>query len=756
MPPDSTSPRIAAIVLGASNWPEWPELDNEAFEHSHAGFAQYLREVLKLDESRVLDLFNSRESPGELVRQMQDFLKQPGIMASDVVVYYVGHGDVIPGTDDFALLTACASKDHPDSSGFHASFLFEATRQANARTRAHLIVDACFSAAATAAFGKPMSSSGVAVLASASSADKSYAPNRSQATKFTTALLSVLRRGEPEGLRTLSLSSLRDLVEDELQALDVEDFTRPELHSPHQRKGNAATVGIFPNLAYGYTRVSRTGIEQSWCAVVSTADASVGRGGEFRDSVDIFIDRFRLRIERDTGWRLTPRPTIIEADAVFESARKFQESTAAVCGADLAFFDLTHFEPAVCVLLGIRAVIRRGVTICSTSRGSRGKSPYAAPFLLRDVNVVEHGSTPGASTRPDERAEVVFGRRALTGIRQLLRTPRTYSDLPAFDAMRQPGEDDDGKTIRPFFESVLVLCPFSDSYSSRNWEEVSRRLPGAILQRLTPDDDGRADPPDPAVERTLDMGSPQVVSTNLFRAMRLNDLCICDLTEWRPNVLFELGLRLAANPLHPLCIIDATAATTDDETERGLPSLRQTRDLESVFEFLHYEPRQLQSYYRMVDRHIQMRDAFRARRARTWSSDALPVGGVYRIAWQYADRTHEPNGVSVLDYLVEPTRALQQKSRGSSPFVFPVAHELSTLAQAGATERLVAAWLYAKHRLANSGFDGLPGDLLEQLTEIGYQLSERLIESDNPLDLELSDQIADDLDRLKEASADES
>ena len=44
--------------------------------------------------------------------------------------------------------------------------------------------------------------------------------------------------------------------------------------------------------------------------------------------------------------------------------------TVAEC--DLAVFDLTGFEPAVMLLLGVRAVVRRGVTICTY----RGRVPF--------------------------------------------------------------------------------------------------------------------------------------------------------------------------------------------------------------------------------------------------------------------------------------------------------------------------------------------------------------------------------------------
>ena len=46
------------------------------------------------------------------------------------------------------------------------------------------------------------------------------------------------------------------------------------------------------------------------------------------------------------------------------------------------------------------------------------------------------------------------------------------------------------------------------------------------------------------------------MSAQLFEAIRLTDFCLVDLTSARPNVLFELGVRLVANRLHPVVIVD--------------------------------------------------------------------------------------------------------------------------------------------------------------------------------------------------------
>ena len=78
----------------------------------------------------------------------------------------------------------------------------------------------------------------------------------------------------------------------------------------------------------------------------------------------------------------------------------------------------------------------------------------------------------------------------------------------------------------------------------------------------------------PKLSRTLDLDSPRVVSAQLFEAIRLTDFCLVDLTGTRPNVLFELGVRLAANRLHPVVVEDQTYrqdvyGTADASAEAG-------------------------------------------------------------------------------------------------------------------------------------------------------------------------------------------
>ncbi|MGW0503079.1 caspase family protein [Micromonospora sp. NPDC003241] len=748
--PDQAAQQPLVIMLGADTWPAWPDLDKPVIGRSHAAFLDYVRNGLHVPGARVLNLFGSTASPHEMVEKIQGFLDRGQAEATDVIVYYVGHGDRIPDGDEFVLLTACATRAAIDSSSLRASHVAEALRPCAGKLRVHLIIDACFSAETARAFNRPIGSVGVAVLASCSSGDLSYGDPDADTTVFTGALLKVLWRGEPGHARRLCLREVGTLVKDELADRDTKTY--PEVHDPEQRKGRISEVPLFPNPPVPPRPLEDHAV-RPWCAVVSAADVPAGGTsvGQFGDAIEGFREIYRRSVADETGWHLGEHPELVRSAEVFGSTRSFQEAVQSVCSADLAFFDLTDLEPAVVVLLGMRAVVRRGVTICflQESEDKHGGLAGVPPFLLRDINVVSF--SPGGVLPED-----LLGARALAGIRDLSRAPFRYADLPGFDAIRQlpPVLD---RTVIPYHERVLVLCSFDSAYGSRNWPEIQRRLKRAVEARRTSRGDGTGNADDPEmrasvrVERTLDMGSARVVSANLLEAIRLTDLCVCDLTGWKPNVLFELGMRLAARPLEPVCIIDGTGAAESNgpNADRLARIAGQVAGLTSLLRVIEYElDCGNEFYYEIVDRHLDMVQELSEGPVRTWVGDCLAVGSLYRVAWQYADIHHEPATASVVEALRTPARALHvSRQRGSSPYIFPATHRLTDAARHSAVEMLRAAWLYLRDAHERGRITG--GDLVE-LRDVGYDLVALLSEPLEPDDRAFSEEVlavVDDLER---------
>jgi len=54
-----------------------------------------------------------------------------------------------------------------------------------------------------------------------------------------------------------------------------------------------------------------------------------------------------------------------KATDLVTSQEAYENAVSKLCQAKIAIFDVTHFEPAVMLLLGIRSVVRRGITLAS-------------------------------------------------------------------------------------------------------------------------------------------------------------------------------------------------------------------------------------------------------------------------------------------------------------------------------------------------------------------------------------------------------
>jgi hypothetical protein len=75
-------PRLAVVLLGAAEWPEWPELDHPAFAASHLQFRAYVHDDLRVAGSDVLDLFGNPDGPNDIERAVQELPTTQRIGAS--------------------------------------------------------------------------------------------------------------------------------------------------------------------------------------------------------------------------------------------------------------------------------------------------------------------------------------------------------------------------------------------------------------------------------------------------------------------------------------------------------------------------------------------------------------------------------------------------------------------------------------------------------------------------------------------------
>ena len=166
---------------------------------------------------------------------------------------------------------------------------------------------------------------------------------------------------------------------------------------------------------------------------------------------------------------VTPRQHPL-VDAVSD-VQSLKAALADVAGCDLLFADVTDFEPVAMFLLGFRAATTRGVTVCSCLSGEFERLLQLEPFHLREVPITVHGDRDARHTTDELVA------RASAGFAELRDFADHYSDLPAFDALRQTPRPGAARLDIDWSHEALALCPFGTDYVQNNWSALSATSP---------------------------------------------------------------------------------------------------------------------------------------------------------------------------------------------------------------------------------------------------------------------------------------
>jgi tetratricopeptide (TPR) repeat protein len=273
---------IIALIFGASRWPDCPKFpEAPSLERSADAFIQYLRseEGLCLPLRNIKSLFGSFDDPSEQLNQAQTFVDQrrregidQGRPISDLLLFYAGHGDFERDGRDFYLTIRRTHKDRPLLTSITAGSLGNWVRQTARDLRTFLIIDCCFAAALRHGFltsplglaelrlsealpdpavfdtDNDLPVSGVALLAAAGLNHAAIASPMEVYTRFTAALLEVLREGDARLPTFLSLSDLHLLVQRRMSQ-SFPDGAQPELRSLQQTRGRVELVRLFRNPA---------------------------------------------------------------------------------------------------------------------------------------------------------------------------------------------------------------------------------------------------------------------------------------------------------------------------------------------------------------------------------------------------------------------------------------------------------------------------------------------------------------------------
>lgn len=774
LPPSPATTLV--VILGASDWPDMPALHKSGgFTSSAEGIRKYFLSQFKLPYENLLWLFDAKEDPNSLDKRISDFLKKrikdlqsSSNPARDLVVYYTGHGE-FDNSKEYYLAIQSTRKDNPLVSSIQVKNLATTLQEARFLRR-YIIVDSCFAGASESAFQSSsdpeedakrafeqtkesfsnqneggskkqrtgLPSRGTALLFSSSRKKRSFLAPDEKFTMFTEALLYILSHDSTSGGR-LSLHIITVLVRNYINEnyAKENDVAMPIDDSPDQDEGDIADVPFFPTIATWPNKVDRfepkDGVIQCY-VVLSEANRERKEEESLVSIVESALQYYSQDIEKLTMQGIEEKPYAINIGQIISSKEEYKHAIKALCYAEIAIFDVTNFEPAIMLMLGIRSVVRRGITIVSVGGGQTPDKHFEAPFNIKETSIVFCSA--------EQFPYQVIGKRLLNGFEQLRNLPH-YLDLPSFEAVRNIPPDFASEKREHYSKQALVLCPFGDKYSDNNWNKrLKQHLPTIKELRDAP------------LIRSLDMESPRLVSQTLYEAIRFTRRCFIDWTWWRPNVFFEMGVRLAVSDINPICIIerrhfDLIAAMADERQDAGLlevvledSQLRlknciyQCNRLLMLFDPIPYQTfgdADRDAYRRMITRY---NEDLKNTSGRDEDQERLEPDFTFKVVTESIDWQVELAAKSVYDELIDSAvmlsvRELETKGRWS--ILYPENNELKQKAQESAEERYLAAWFYIDRRyeekelLENS-------DLTKQYIALGSRSATYLLESPRAAD----------------------
>jgi Caspase domain len=733
---------IIAVLLGASRWPAAENLSSEVFARSKERIKYYLFDPagLGLQPSQVLDLFDTPNGAEKIYDDLTRFLiSEPAKKASDLLLYFVGHGDFAGDANEYTLLIQRSVPLQLETTTLKAADLATVIRKSASHLNQHLLIDACFSGAAEEAFyGNSIRQSAVRVLREkhvemlcSSGMVRSVAPRNEECTPFSSAILDVLMTGSKIVKGNLTLKAVAELAKDRVIDTFGDKAAIPKFF-PEDPDSEIINRSLFPNAASSI----------QWCVLLSESAKTAATAHPLKKIATTMKVAFGGEISEAAGNRPLGVPRFLNALQTVSSIVELQEAIRIVCRSEFALFDLTQYEPAAMLLLGIRSVARRGVTVCAAADSPLDQQTEEAPFYFRDMKLVSYA-------RGVEKPEQAIKDRVSNGLKQLNDTPLQYVDVPSFEPVRQLWPDENSRQSLRYFEQCLVLCSYSNDYKDNLWPNISTNLGYAIKNEKENDatvpQEFRKN--EPRVIRSLDMSSPRLVSLALFDAIRRTEFCVVDFTEWRPSVLFELGVRLASTDLDPVCIIESQAEDAPSAHANQTPKAAQGRSFLKLFPVCEYlrddtseDP--VAPYLKMLLAHMHVRERLYV--SEPWGEGGrVRPGDIYRTVWQYVYPEQEPIAASVSKYLAETERLYRvSDSKGRSPFIYPKTHRLTAQAEEHGRECAIAALLYLQHR---HGEAKLLADvrLRKEYQELAYRVAGKLLQSSDEADKEFGKKISE-------------
>lgn len=410
----------------------------------------------------------------------------------------------------------------------------------------------------------------------------------------------------------------------------------------------------------------------------------------------------------------------VAIDDELESPGRWLKLVELVTRAPVMIVDATSFQPAVMLVLGVRAVARRGVTVAITRHPLTETDLNELPFNIKETRLV----SLAASAKWRLRRTVEAGRREM-------RDDPNYLDLPAYQAVRTRRAVD--------VDDMLVLCPFSaetvgeedEVIYTPHWERVQQ-----IVEAKTAH----------GAVRMLDIDSPRLVGQALYEQIRWNPACIVDWTWWRANVFFELGVRLACSRKDPVQVIHhAGGGVSPDGSDAELEQMRRLRRLFQPATYV--LPHEAAPEDESVDEAFARYDADKDGGTVVVEAGMLPVGATHETVaahydWRNQDRVDRLPHTELRDSIEARVGKDPEKHATDADTLFSSNAAFSAALEARDRERWVAAWLYADRVLGTAARDH-DGPERQELLRLGDQVINALKNSPRESDERLRNEITD-------------
>jgi hypothetical protein len=264
--PDAT----LAIILGAHEWSMPQMVASQAFLTSAQKIRDYLlsSHFIHLPSEHLLDLFDDPRTGPDQVVVLGRWIAEKAVAAherhseiANVIIYYVGHGSFIGG-DEYYLVVRGTEVDYEPQTGILVKSLADCIRKRTRHMRRFILLDCCFSGAASRIFQSSqleiavrqtiavMPSRGTALLCSSSGEKPSLVSPDFTTTMFTGALHRALVKGDSKFGAKLSFQDLSDLTWENLERTYADEAIRPFCCGTDQLEGDLSKLPAFPNPAH--------------------------------------------------------------------------------------------------------------------------------------------------------------------------------------------------------------------------------------------------------------------------------------------------------------------------------------------------------------------------------------------------------------------------------------------------------------------------------------------------------------------------